>query len=301
MTSLQDKAVVVTGAGRGIGAGIARYAAAEGAAVVVNDVDADVAAASAQAIVAAGGRAVAHAADVSQPAAAEALIARCEEAFGRIDGLVNNAGLFDVAKFEDETAEQLQRILAVNVVGPFNCAQAAIRRMYAQGSGAIVNMVSGAQCGIELMTAYGASKGALAAMTYVWAIEAAGKGVRVNGVSPRGATRMGETHNAYLQARGRAPHGGPPPEANAPVVCFLLSDAAAAVHGQVVRIDDKSLSLMSHPAIAAPVFEAESWTPEALKAVFDARFAGAQFPLGVRAALVEPIDLASVKRRWPEG
>jgi NAD(P)-dependent dehydrogenase (short-subunit alcohol dehydrogenase family) len=293
MRPLEGKAVLVTGAGRGIGAAIARDAAAAGARVLVNDLDAGLAETLAAEI---GG--LADGADVRDPDAAERMVARCVEAFGRIDGLVNNAGIFGVARLEDETAERLQAILAVNVIGVFNCARAAVRRMYAQGGGSIVNVVSGAQAGIELMSAYGASKGALAAMTYAWAIEAAPTGVRVNAVSPRGATRLTEVLDDHRRKKGLPPGTSPAPESNAPVVTYLLSDAAAGVNGQVVRIDGRGLSLMTHPAVAAPVLDRDDWSFEAVAAAFEGELARRQQPLGIAALHVAPASLPDT-RPWP--
>jgi NAD(P)-dependent dehydrogenase (short-subunit alcohol dehydrogenase family) len=123
-SGLVGRAVVVTGAGRGIGKEVAREVARLGGLVVVNDIDEAAAAATAQEI-GGDGKAVAHAADVADAAAAEALVQRCVAEFGRIDGLVNNAALMAVGDLVEHDAALLRRVLEVNVVGVANCAAAA--------------------------------------------------------------------------------------------------------------------------------------------------------------------------------
>ena len=166
MGLLDDRTVVITGAGRGLGEAYARAAAAEGATVVVNDVEGDLADAVARDIVAGGGRAVAHPADVSDWAAAEGLIARCVEEFGRIDALVNNAGEFALALPQEQGAEDARRLLDVNVYGTIACGTAALRRMVEQGSGVVLNVTSGEQMGNTATGVYGATKAAVATLTY---------------------------------------------------------------------------------------------------------------------------------------
>lgn len=267
---LTGRAVVITGAGRGIGAACARAAAALGAAVVVNDIDAPAAEEVAAGIRQAGGRAVAHACDIVQWDQASALVERCVAEFGAIDGLVNNAGLFRMERLDEATEATCRAMLDVNVLGTMYCAAHALRAMQRQGRGAIVNVTSGAQCGLAAMGAYGASKGAVASLTYTWAAELAGTPIRVNALSPSGATQMGQLNERYYRERGTPIAPNPnTPENNAPVVCFLLSDAAAGVHGQVVRIHGQKLSLMSHPAVLEPVQQREQWTADAIAEAFD--------------------------------
>ena len=283
MLHLNNKAIVFTGSGRGIGAACARHAAGIGASVIINDIDQDVAELVASDIRSAGGRAVAHGADISDWDQAASLIERCVREFGKIDGLVNNAGTFAMATLEEMTPEHLRRILEVNVCGTGFCAAHALRAMRARGTGSIVNVTSGAQMGIPAMGAYGASKGAVATMTYTWAMELAGTAIRVNALSPRAETRMLEENRRYSAERGRTRNvADAPPENNAPVVSFLLSDAAQDVTGQVVRIDGHQLSLVGHPAIMAPVCEREGgWTIEAIEEAFRSDLAKRLAPLGV--------------------
>jgi NAD(P)-dependent dehydrogenase (short-subunit alcohol dehydrogenase family) len=279
MAGLDGEAVVITGAGQGLGAAYARAAAAHGAAVVVNDVNAATAEATAVEIRQAGGRAVAHPCDIRDPAAAEALIGRCISEYGFISGLVNNAGVLHEVPFEAETVENLRAHLEVNVIGLFNCARAAVGPMLARGRGSIVNATSGAQTGQVGRTTYGASKGAVASFTYGWAGELKDRGVRVNAISPMASSPMSR-FNPDL----------PPPEANAPPVLYLLSNRSKDVTGQVVRIVGNKLSLMGHPANRAPVLEREAWTLDTVAEAFDQTLGALQVPTNVAT-----YDIVSVR------
>lgn len=167
----------------------------------------------------------------------------------------------------------LRRIIEVNLLGTAFCGVHAIRRMLDQGHGSIVNTVSGAMTGLPFMSAYGASKGGVAVLTYAWASDLAGSGVRVNAVSPMAHTRMTETDppegfEGDWQAEQLAVQHLTP-EQNAPVVIFLLSDQSAGVHGQVVRIQGQALSLMRKPEIVRPILHREAWTVEAVADAFE--------------------------------
>lgn len=285
--ALAGKAVVITGAGRGLGAAYARLASTEGAAVVVNDIDAAAAEAVTAEIVAAGGRALAVPGDVGDWAFAERLVARCTEAFGAIDGLVNNAGVLRPARIEDLTEADARRMLDTNLLGTIACGVAAAKRMLKQGHGAIVNVASGSQTGDIALSGYGATKGGVASLTYAWAMECAGRGVRVNAVSPLADTDMAKANAAFMavqMANRDVVYGAlPPPRVNAPVVAYLLSDRAQAINGQVVRIAGRQLSFVTHPMIAEPVLEGD-WTLEAVAAAFAATLGPRQLPLGLTYA-----------------
>ena len=256
---LDGKAVVITGSGRGIGAAYARHAARHGASVVVSDVVPGSAEAVAEEIVAAGGTAVAHPADVTSWDATESLVERCVAEFGAIDGLVNNAGILTMGRVEEMDEASLRRVVEINLLGTAFCGVHAARRMLAQGRGSIVNVTSGTHTGQPRYGAYGATKGAIASFTYAWAADLDGSGVRVNAISPMAAGGMEAVGVEYWARRGEPRPAGfdmPPAEANAPVVTFLLSDDAADVQGQVVRIDGRRLSLMAHPSVLAPTWSA---------------------------------------------
>ena len=279
--TLAGRAVLVTGAGRGLGRSYARLAAAHGAAVVVNDIAADAATQVADGIVADGGRAVADGSDIASWDGAGALVARCLERFGAIDGLVNNAGIFRIASITEQEPGDLRAVLEVNVLGTAYCGLHALRAMLARGRGSVVNVTSGAQSGTAALGAYGASKGAVASLTYCWAAEVAGTGVRVNAVSPNAYTRMAEDFERYLGGRAQGQNVGKPPEGNAPAVVYLLSDASAAVNGQVVRVDGDELSLMSHPAVLEPRLVRPQWTVEGVAEAFASELAPRSEALGV--------------------
>ena len=294
--ALSRKAVVITGAGRGIGAATARYLAALGANVIVNDIDASPASSVVDEIRVAGGNAEVDTSDIRSSKEAANLIDHCVEVFGRIDGLVNNAGLFHIDRLEDTDPNAFVDLMMVNVLGTFNCAQHAIRRMYAQGRGSIVNITSGAQAGIPMMTSYSASKGAVSSMTYTWALEAATTGVRINAVSPVATTRMSEVQARRTQ---RSPGAGTPPEVNAPLIAFLLSDRSKGINGQVIRFVNDSLSIMSHPAICAPVFQSPRWTLESIADVFEHDLERHLQPVGLSTLSVSPALPEDVKLPWP--
>lgn len=284
MGYLDGRAVVVTGAGRGLGAAYARLAAAQGASVVVNDVDCGHADRVAGEIRAAGGRAVPDGSDIADWAGAGQVIERCLAEFGALDGLVNNAGIFRLAGPREQDPEEFRQVLAVNLLGTAYCGTHAIRVMLDRGAGSVVNVTSGSHAGAAGMAAYGASKGGVASLTYCWAADLAGTGVRVNAVSPNAQTRMAAAFERYLGPRAKGQNIGKPTGMNAPAVVYLLSDAASGVHGQVVRIDGEELSLMTHPAVLGPVLRSPQWTVEAVAAAFAGELSARSQPLGVHRA-----------------
>ncbi|WP_433502780.1 SDR family NAD(P)-dependent oxidoreductase [Pseudonocardia halophobica] len=268
MPSLDSRAVVVTGGGFGLGRAYALAAAAEGAAVLVNDIDGDRAKAVTQEIVDAGGRAAAHPATVTDLDAAHGIVAACVAEFGHVDGLVNNAGVIAHGDPWAVTAEEIRHLVDVNVVGVLNAGIAAMSAMRGQG-GVIVNVTSGGHLGMPGLALYGATKGAVASLVYGWAIDLAGTGIRVTGFSPLGRSGMG-TSDALPEA-----------EHVAPAVAYLLSDAAAPLHGQVVRFDGTRLSLLRPPAYAEPVVTADpGWSVSAVADAVRDTLAATTHPIG---------------------
>ncbi|XVQ86948.1 SDR family NAD(P)-dependent oxidoreductase [Microbispora siamensis] len=211
---LDGRCVVVTGAGRGLGRAYALACAAHGAGVVVNDVDGAAAHAVAAEIAAAGGHAVAEPGSAGSWEVAARLAGTAELEFGRLDGLVANAGITHHAPPWEEDEARLRRITEVNVLGVQFAAVHAMRAMVRRGAGgSIVTVVSGARFGIPGMSAYGATKGAVAAMTAGWARDCASAGIRVNAVSPLAETGMAALdarpdRPALGRARGRGAGGG---------------------------------------------------------------------------------------------
>ncbi len=245
-----DKTVIVTGAAGGIGRACALLFAEEGAAVVVADIDVAKGEATAAEIVSAGGVASFIETDVGDAASATALIAATVERFGRLDVLVNNAGIIKAADFLEISEADFDSVMRVNLKGAFLVGQAAARKMVEVGKGAIVNMSSAnAVLAIPNQIPYVVSKGAMNQLTNVMAQALADKGVRVNAVGPGSImTDMLKTIMTDEAARqkilSRTPLGrcGEPLEV-AKVVAFLASDDASYITGQCIYPDGGRLGL----------------------------------------------------------
>jgi len=289
MGMLEGKAVVITGSGRGIGAACAMGAARQGASLVINDIDAGLAEQTAQAIRSRGGSAIACAADIADWRDAARPIEACLDAFGRIDGLVNNAGLAHVTRLAEFEPGQARDLIAVNVLGSLHCAAHAVKPMLAQRSGSIVNVTSGAHMGLPGLGAYAASKGAVASMVYCWAMELAGTGVRANALSPIAAGTGMSADDPQ----------GQPPEANSAVVEYLLSDRAAGVNGQIVRIDGREIHLCTHPALLLPPAVNQTWTAGSVADAFDADLKNRLVPCGMMGIHSLPVPVGANGRAQP--
>lgn len=282
---LSGKAVVITGGGRGIGAALAKAAASAGAAVVVNDVDAGPATECVDAIRAAGGQALAHVADITVWSQAEGLIERCLDEFGKIDGLVNNAGVHLLKHSWEMDEASVRKTLDVNVLGTLACSGRALKAMREQGFGSIVNTTSGAQSGLEYRPDYSASKGAVSSFTFTAAIEMKGTGVRVNAMSPNAETRMLDELDKFMKSRGdwqRRPL--PPPESNVAVHLYLLSDLSRHVSGQIIGLRPSgALYIGSHPAILEPTAKPPGgvWTAKTVAEAIDKGLVASLQPLGL--------------------
>jgi NAD(P)-dependent dehydrogenase (short-subunit alcohol dehydrogenase family) len=240
--------VVVTGAANGIGAACARLFAASGAKLALWDVDV----AAGQALAAElGGDAHPIRCDVSSRAEVEAAIATTLAAFGRIDVLINNAGIFRAADFLDITEADWNAVIGVNLKGAFLVGQAVAREMAKSGGGAIVNMssVNGVMA-IPTIASYNASKGGINQLTRVMALSLADRGIRVNAVAP-GTIATELAQKAVLgsaEARERIMSRTPmrrlgEPGEIASVCAFLASDAASYMTGEIVVVDGGRLAL----------------------------------------------------------
>lgn len=276
MALLTGKVALVTGAGMGVGKGHCEHLVENGAAVLVNDIDQENAEAVAEALRANGGRAVAQVADIGTRQGCEQLVQACCDAFGKIDILVNNAGIVrdkSLLKLEDADFELVWRI---HVMGTFWCTQAAARKMVTQGSGgAIINTTSGAHFGNFGQTNYAAAKGAIASMTYTWAIELAGKGIRVNAISPLATTGMSAT---YKDA-DKMPYFDP--AANGPMICWLCSDEADFVSGQVFGTGGERISHMVQPHYGKTLIREGGWDIEAIQRYFKDQMQSEFGPFGI--------------------
>jgi NAD(P)-dependent dehydrogenase (short-subunit alcohol dehydrogenase family) len=248
---LDGRAIVITGAGRGLGRAYALAAARAGARLVLNDSSPDGVEETAAQIRAIGGEAVVEVGSVEDGRVAEQLITRARSALGRIDGLIANAGVMHVTSAFDESAEAMARVLAVNVLGTMLCGVAALRAMREQASGSLVLVTSGARFGMEGLSTYGASKGAVASLVWSWAREAEAHGIRVNGMSPIAQTPM--------FALNPAVSGGSEPESIAPLAVYLLS-GACSMTGQIVRLDGRALSVYPAAGGEGAAVVREQWS-----------------------------------------
>jgi len=240
---LTSDVAIVTGAGRGIGRAIARLFAAEGARVVVADIDFASAQLTADQIQGSGGQAIAEPVDISQTAPVQRLIDGTLVRYGQLDVLVNNAGIGLNKPFLATTLEEWDQQLRVNLTGAFLCGQSAARAMIERGGGRIVNIASiSGQRGGQGRAAYGAAKAGVILLTKVMAVELAPLGVRVNAVSPgpvdtdqsRG-THTPSTRQAYYDRIPAQRYGER--EEIAAAVLFLASRESSFVNGHVLNVD----------------------------------------------------------------
>ncbi|WP_455354351.1 glucose 1-dehydrogenase [Streptomyces sp. SYSU K217416] len=235
MITLDGKVVVITGAGRGQGAAEARLFAEAGARVVVTDVREDEGRGVAKSL-GEQGLFVRH--DVGERSDWDAVVAAALGAFGRIDALVNNAALWRTASVETETEENFEKLLRVNLVGPFLGIQAVLPAMKDAGGGSVVNVSSTAGLvGIPGHAAYGSTKFGLRGLTRSAALDLAGYGIRVNSVHPgaidtpmTAAVAERDWSHLPLKRMGR-------PEEVGELVLFLVSDASSYVTGTEFAVD----------------------------------------------------------------
>jgi meso-butanediol dehydrogenase/(S,S)-butanediol dehydrogenase/diacetyl reductase len=249
--ALADRAVVVTGAARGIGAGIVQAILAAGGRVALIDLDADAARATATQLDPHGGRTLALAGDVTNPVTLPAAVAAATKKLGPLSGWVNNAGIVQMIPATEYSPEKWDREFAVNVAGVMNGAQAAYRAFAGKG-GAIVNIASNAgKVGFPNMAAYNATKAAVINLTRSLAREWAGEKINVNAVCPgsvatpmlravadRLAIETGRAAESLFAGMVPAQLGRHvTPLEVGQVVAFLLSDAAHIIRGQSINVD----------------------------------------------------------------
>jgi NAD(P)-dependent dehydrogenase (short-subunit alcohol dehydrogenase family) len=291
---LNGRVALVTGAGNGLGAAYARALAAHGAAVVVNDVSAEAAGPTVEAIRSAGGRAVPASGAVGTTEVAQALVDRAVTQFGRLDILVTNAGILRDAILWKMTDEQFDDVIRVHLRGTFTCVRAAAVRMREQGYGGRIVCVGSptGQVGNVGQTNYAAAKAGIVGMVRTWALELSRSSITVNAVVPVAATAMTATIPALrpyvdglaagspLPEFARRDLGFGTPDDAAGLVVFLASDAAAGITGQAVGIGGDRLALWTHPGETAVEFAAGGWSADAIAQAWPSRFASHQQPVG---------------------
>ncbi|WP_329378879.1 SDR family NAD(P)-dependent oxidoreductase [Streptomyces sp. NBC_01716] len=245
--TFDGRGVIVTGAGSGIGRSTALAFAAEGARVLIADLNAGGAASTVEAIEKSGGTAVAVTGDLGEQAVVDQVTRTAIERFGSVDVLVNNAGIMDgMTALADVTDAEWERVLRVNLTAPFLLTRAVLPHMLAAGEGAIVNTASEAGLrGSAAGAAYTASKHGVVGLTKNLAVMYRKQGIRANAIAP-GGTATGIVHSADPAAHGPSALGPhfvnlgrlAQPEEQAAAILFLASDAARNINGAILPVDD---------------------------------------------------------------
>lgn len=273
---LEGKVVVVTGAGGGIGREIALAAGRAGAKVVVNDVGASLTGdtdgpnpgrAVVDEIVAAGGQATANADSVADADGARRIVECAVDTFGRIDGLVNNAGILRDRIFHKMSVDDWDAVMKVHLYGAFFTSKAAAPHMKEQGSGSLVHMTSASGLiGNMGQANYAAAKLGIVALSKSIALDMQRFGVRSNCICPFAWSRMTssiptetEAEKARVERLKRMT-----PDKIAPLAVYLLADASAAVNAQVFAVRNNEISLISQPRPLRSIHRSEGWTPESI-------------------------------------
>ncbi len=292
--SLAGKSAIVTGSGQGLGLAYARELARQGAAVVINDVDAAAAASAVSEIEAAGGRAVAVVAPVGSIETAKQLVETAVREFGRLDILVTNAGILRDTVLWKMSDDDFDRVIEVHLRGTFTCVrEAAIHFRNAGEGGRIICIGSPTgQRGNFGQTNYAAAKAGIVGMVRTWALELRKAEVTVNAVIPVAATAMTATVPYFAAAVEADAAGEPMPEFFrhdlgfgtaddvSGLVAYLASDAAAGVTGQAIGVGGDRIQLWSHPEPVETRYREGGWSYDDLAASFDAEFGGALQSVG---------------------
>ena len=284
---LEGKVAIVTGAGRGIGRGEALALAAEGAAVVVNDLGGSTGGEGADQtpaqevvdeIVGAGGRAVANYADVSDFDACGEMVKQALDEFGQLDILVNNAGILRDRMVFNMTKEEWDLVVAVHMTGTFNTIKHAAVVMRQQRSGRIINTSSSSGLGNAGQANYSAAKEGIVGLTRTVARDLGRYGVTCNALRPTAATRLTlspemEAARQAAIARGEQRAGGGlealDPSAIGALVVYLASDEAQNVNGRDFMIRGREVGLYSIPTVEARAFASgDIWTTDEMFEVF---------------------------------
>ena len=274
MGMMDGKVVVLTGAGRGVGRGVALDLARAGAAVVVNDLGVSLTGAGdetpvAEQVVAEikafGGRAAASGDSVASWEGAHHIVETALDSFGRLDGVVNNAGNLRDSLFHKMTEEEFDAVIAVHLKGSFNVSRAAAPHFKTQASGAYVHMTStSGLIGNFGQANYSAAKLGIAALSKSIALDMQRFGVRSNAVAPFAWTRMIDSIPTNTPEQQKRVEGLKKlvPEKIAPFVTALLSDAGKGVTGQIFGVRNNEIYLFSQPRPIRTAHTSDGWTPE---------------------------------------
>ena len=278
MGMLAGKVVAITGAGRGVGREIALLAARHGAAVVVNDPgvggggeggDAGPAQQTADAIIAAGGQAHANLASVTDPLGAASIIEDAVQRFGRIDAVVNNAGILRDSIWHKLSHEDWRAVIDVHLNGCFNVSKAATPYFREQQSGSFIHFTStSGLIGNIGQANYSAAKLGIVGLSQSIALDMARAGVRSNCIAPFAWSRMTASIPAETPAAKERVERLKTMSADkiAPLVVYLASDAASAVSNQIFAVRKNEIVLFSKPRPVRSMTKAEGWTPESIAA-----------------------------------
>ena len=285
------KVAIVTGAGRGIGRAIALLMAGEGAHVVVNDIgasldgagsDAGPAGAVVKEIEAAGGKAIASTVSIVDPKGAETIVKEAVDAFGRVDIVVNNAGILRDRIFHKMSWSDWSDVIAVHLNGSFNMSRAVAEHFREQNSGAFVHMTStSGLIGNFGQANYMAAKLGIAGLSRAIALDMARFNVRSNAIAPFAWSRMiGSIPAETEQEKKRVEKlQQMTPEKIAPLVVYLSSDRAADVSGQIFSVRNNEIFLFSQPRPIRAMHRSEGWTPETLDQQLKGAFGPSFTPL----------------------
>lgn len=275
---LSGQVAVVTGSGRGLGLAFARGLARAGAAVVVNDIDPAMAEAAVSSIVAEGGKAVCEVVPVGDAEAADRLVSRAVQTWGRLDLMCANAGILRDKVLWNMSDDDFDAVLHTHLRGTFTCARAAVRQMRAQGTGGRLVLIASpaGQRGNFGHGNYAAAKAGIAAMARTWSMECARSGITVNAIVPVAWTQMVATIPAFAPYADAVANGEPlpteirqrlglgMPEDVAPLLVFLASAQAAHITGQCIGIGGDKLALWSHPQELQTAYREGGWTAETI-------------------------------------